>query len=120
MLAAGVPTAIVSRMLQRSSIGITVDTHGHLSEETARTASDAIGALLDAAFEQAAATFGDHTCLGAATAAPETARDGTYVQVKHGRPRGERPAAALIDGGRPGDQPPRTGEPASAPLGSRR
>jgi len=62
MLAAGVPMAIVSRMLQHSSIGITVDTYGHLSEETARTASDAIGALLDAAFEQAAATSGDHSC----------------------------------------------------------
>src|SRR4051794_2846864 len=71
MLAAGVPMAIVSKMLRHSSIGITVDTYGHLSEETARTASDAIGALLDAAFEQAASTVaetpGDHT---ATTAAP--------------------------------------------------
>ncbi|WP_222270298.1 tyrosine-type recombinase/integrase [Modestobacter marinus] len=66
MLAAGVPMAIVSKMLRHSSIGITVDTYGHLSEETARTASDAIGALLDAAFDQAANTVadtaGDHSC----------------------------------------------------------
>lgn len=65
MLAAGVPMAIVSKMLRHSSIGITVDTYGHLSEGTARTAPDAIGALLDAAFEQAAGavaeTVGDHS-----------------------------------------------------------
>ncbi len=59
MLAAGVPMAIVSRMLRHSWIGITVDTYGHLSEKTARTASDAIGALLDAAFVQEASTAAD-------------------------------------------------------------
>lgn len=47
--------AIVSKMLRHSSIGITVDTYGHLSEDTARAASDAIGQLLDAAFEAALA-----------------------------------------------------------------
>jgi hypothetical protein len=50
MLAAGVPMAIVSKMLRHSSIGITVDTYGHLSEDTARTAADAMGALLNQAF----------------------------------------------------------------------
>ncbi len=38
MLAAGVPMAIVSKMLRHSSIGITVDTYGHLSDDTARAA----------------------------------------------------------------------------------
>jgi integrase len=72
MLAAGVPMAIVSKMLRHSSIGITVDTYGHLSEETARTASDAIGALLDAAFEQSATAAGDHTATTAAAAGGAT------------------------------------------------
>ena len=40
MLAAGVPMAVVSKMLRHSSIGITVDTYGHMSEDIARTASD--------------------------------------------------------------------------------
>ena len=79
MLAAGVPMAIVSKMLRHSSIRITVDTYGHLSEETARTASDAIGALLDAAFDQAANTVadtaGDHT---ATTATAGAATRGGY------------------------------------------
>ena len=39
MLAAGVPMAIGLKMLRRPSIGITVDTYDHLSEDTARTAS---------------------------------------------------------------------------------
>ena len=67
MLAAGVPMAIVSKMLRHSSIGITVDTYGHLSEETARTASDAMAAALERAFETAAAAAGDHTATTSAT-----------------------------------------------------
>jgi hypothetical protein len=98
MLAAGVPMAIVSKMLRHSSIGITVDTYGHLSEETARTASDAIGALLDAAFERAANkaadTSGDHTAttaaLGAARTGSETTSEGATAQVNQGGPRGDR------------------------------
>jgi integrase len=98
MLSAGVPMAIVSKMLRHSSIGITVDTYGHLSEETARTASDAIGALLDAAFDQAAKkaadTARDHIATTAATGAagkglaptPERVK----AQVKRGGPRGDR------------------------------
>ena len=54
MLAAGVPLFVVSKMLRHSSTAITSDTYGHLSQDTARAASDAIGALLDAAFEAAA------------------------------------------------------------------
>ena len=61
MLAAGVPMAIVSKMLRHSSIGITVDTYGHLSEDTARTASDAMAAALDQALETAAAAAGDYS-----------------------------------------------------------
>ncbi len=62
MLAAGVPMAIVSNMLRHSSIGITVDIYGHLSEDTARAASDAIGQLLDAAFEAALAEPSGTAC----------------------------------------------------------
>jgi hypothetical protein len=98
MLAAGVPMAIVSKMLRHSSIGITVDTYGHLSEETARTASDAIGALLDAAFEKAANTVAnaarDHTATtaaaGDATSGTGQAAEGTQDQLKTGGPRGDR------------------------------
>ena len=71
MLAAGVPMAIVSKMLRHSSIGITVDTYGHLSEDTARTASDAMAAALEQAFETTAATAGDHTATTAAASAAE-------------------------------------------------
>ncbi len=94
MLAAGVPMAIVSKMLRHSSIGITVDTYGHLSEETSRTASDAIGALLDAAFDQTANTARDHTATTAArvgaTTGSESTLKGTEPQVKRGGPRGDR------------------------------
>ncbi len=76
MLAAGVPMAIVSKMLRHSSIGITVDTYGHLSEDTARAASDAIGQLLDAAFEAALAepsrTAGAHNAPNRPIRTPET------------------------------------------------
>src|SRR4051794_1580240 len=71
MLAAGVPMAIVSKMLRHSSIGITVDTYGHLSEDTARTASDAMAAALEQAFEITAAAAGDHTATTAAASAAE-------------------------------------------------
>jgi hypothetical protein len=60
MLSAGVPMAIVSKMLRHSSIGITVDTYHHLSEDSARAASDAIGELLDRAFERTATAARDH------------------------------------------------------------
>jgi len=94
MLAAGVPMAIVSKMLRHSSIGITVDTYGHLSEETARTASDAIGALLDAAFDEAANPAGDHTAttederVSISVDTPPALQGN--VQVKRGGPRGDR------------------------------
>jgi hypothetical protein len=94
MLAAGVPMAIVWKMLRHSSIGITVDTYGHLSEETARTASDAIGALLDRAFDEATAAAGDHTGTTGAPAdqlgITETTLESTKAQVKRGGPRGDR------------------------------
>ena len=59
MLVGGRPMANVSEMLRHSSIGITVDTYGHLSEDTARVASDAMAAALEQAFETAAAAAGD-------------------------------------------------------------
>ena len=94
VLAAGVPMAKVSKMLRHSSIGITVDTYGHLSQDTARTASDAMSALLDAAFQQAAAPAGDHTAttqpsvstVGASREVPKREN----AQVNEGGPRGDR------------------------------
>jgi integrase len=90
MLAAGVPMAIVSKMLRHSSIGITVDTYGHLSEDTARTASDAMAAALDQAFETAAAAAGDHTATTSGTdrARGPVVRGEPVGQV--GGPRGDR------------------------------
>ena len=90
MLAAGVPMAIVSKMLRHSSIGITVDTYGHLSEDTARTASDAMAAALEQAFEIAATAAGDHT---ATTAGPATGPTSGRTDERAGRaggPRGDR------------------------------
>jgi integrase len=98
MLAAGVPMAIVSKLLRHSSIGITVDTYGHLSEETARTASDAIGALLDAAFDQAlheaVDAARDHTATTAAAGATGegslSLAEKAKAQLRQGGPRGDR------------------------------
>ncbi|MCU1614797.1 MAG: integrase family protein [Frankiales bacterium] len=94
MLAAGVPMAIVSKMLRHSSIGITVDTYGHLSEETSRVASDAMGALLDAAFAAASEPARDHTATTTPSTGvesqPQSALEGPNVQVRQGGPRGDR------------------------------
>jgi hypothetical protein len=66
--------AIVSKAFRHSSIGITVDTYGHLLEKTASTASDATAALPDRAFDEAAAAAGDHTATtGTPAECPETA-----------------------------------------------
>jgi hypothetical protein len=90
MWTAGVPMAIVSKMLRHSSIGITVDTYGHLSEDTARTASDAMAAALEQAFESAAAAVGDHTATTSGVeAAPAIAREGENA-AQRGGPRGDR------------------------------
>ncbi len=90
MLAAGVPMAIVSKMLRHSSIGITVDTYGHLSEDTARTASDAMAAALEQAFETAAAAARDHTATtSAADDVPEVTPHGVRAG-QDGGPRGDR------------------------------
>ncbi len=94
MLAAGVPMAIVSKMLRHSSIGITVDTYGHLSEDTARAASDAIGQLLDAAFEAALAepsrTAGAHNAPKSAD--PDPGDDDAAPPVK-GEAAGQEPVS---------------------------
>ncbi len=88
MLAAGVPMAIVSKMLRHSSIGITVDTYGHLSEDTARAASDAIGKLLDAALGDASGAARDHI----ATTTPETGpRTDEAVPPSQGETAGQEP-----------------------------
>lgn len=81
VLAAGVPKAIVSRMLRHSSIGITVDTYGHLSEETATTASDAMAAALDQAFETTAAAAGDHAATKPAAAGVSATDQAENAQV---------------------------------------
>ncbi len=90
MLAAGVPMAIVSKMLRHSSIGITVDTYGHLSEDTARTASDAMAAALEQAFESTAAAAGDHIATTAAASAATEADPTGEPAGQHGGPRGDR------------------------------
>ncbi|PRY37166.1 site-specific recombinase XerD [Geodermatophilus tzadiensis] len=90
MLAAGVPMAIVSKMLRHSSIGITVDTYGHLSEDTARTASDAMAAALEQAFKSTAAAAGDHTATTAAAGAATQADPIGKPAGQHGGPRGDR------------------------------
>ena len=64
----------------------------------ARTASDAIGALLDGAFEKAADTVantaGDHSATTRAAVgtvgATQTISEGARAQVKRGGPRGDR------------------------------
>ncbi len=90
MLAAGVPMAIVSKMLRHSSIGITVDTYGHLSEDTARTASDAMAAALEQAFATTAAAASDHTATTAAASAPAQTDHTGETAGQHGGPRGDR------------------------------
>ena len=66
--------AIVEEMLRHSSIAITVDTYGHLSEDTARTASDAMAAALEQAFETTAAAAGNHIATTAAAGAAHPGR----------------------------------------------
>ncbi|SDY49569.1 Site-specific recombinase XerD [Geodermatophilus africanus] len=90
MLAAGVPMAIVSKMLRHSSIGITVDTYGHLSEDTARTASDAMAAALEQAFETTAAAAGDHTATTAGAESTSQAGRSPKSTGQGGGPRGDR------------------------------
>jgi hypothetical protein len=90
MLAAGVPMAIVWKMLRHSSIGITVDTYGHLSEDTPRTASDAMAAALEQAFETTAAAACDHTATTAPAGAATQADPTGEPAVQHGGPRGDR------------------------------
>jgi Phage integrase family len=90
MLAAGVPMAIVSKMLRHSSIGITVDTYGHLSEDTARTASDAMAAALEQAFRAAAAAAGDHTATTSGLAGAAGTAGGEECTGQRGGPRGDR------------------------------
>ena len=93
MLGAGVPMAIVSKMLRHSSIGITVDTYHHLDPDTARAASDAIGQLLDAAVR-------DHTATTKAQSGPRNDTAGpssrTNPQVNGSAPSGTRTPNPLI------------------------
>ncbi len=57
---------------QAFSIGITVDTYGHLSEDTARAASGAISKLLDAALDDAPTRGPRHTATTTAQTRPRT------------------------------------------------
>lgn len=43
LLSEGVPMAVVSSLLGHSGIGVTVDTYGHLSEQSKREAVDKMG-----------------------------------------------------------------------------
>jgi hypothetical protein len=52
-------------MVRRTSIGITVDTHGHPAEDTARIASGARAAAIEQALETTAEVGRDHNgCRG--------------------------------------------------------
>ncbi|SFK37300.1 Site-specific recombinase XerD [Geodermatophilus ruber] len=90
LLAAGVPMAIVSKMLRHSSIGITVDTYGHLSEDTARTASDAMAAALERAFETTAAAARDHAATTGGSVGAAQGVDVDEPAGQKGGPRGDR------------------------------
>lgn len=49
MLMNGVPLALVSKTLRHSQVSITVDLYGHLTQEAAHAAADALGTALDVA-----------------------------------------------------------------------
>ena len=55
MLTAGVPLALVSKVLRHATSGITVDRYGHLTAEAALAAADSLGTVLDAAAAELAA-----------------------------------------------------------------
>lgn len=74
MLAAGVPLALVSKVLRHSQVGITADIYGHLTRETTHAAADVLGATLDAA---AAELAGERAARVAAAAAREVIRPNT-------------------------------------------
>jgi integrase len=66
MLTAGVPLALVSKVLRHATSGITVDLYGHLTAEAALAAADSLGTVLDAAAAELAA----ERAARAATARP--------------------------------------------------
>ncbi len=47
MLEAGIPIHVVSRQLGHSSINITVDVYGHVSDRGAKAAMETLGQLLN-------------------------------------------------------------------------
>jgi integrase len=47
MLEAGIPIHVVSRQLGHSSINITVDVYGHVSDDGAKAAMETLGRLLN-------------------------------------------------------------------------
>lgn len=47
MLEAGIPIHVVSRHLGHSSINITVDVYGHVSDDGAKSAMETLGRLLN-------------------------------------------------------------------------
>ena len=63
---------------------------GHLSEDTARVASDAMTAAIEQVFETTAAAAGDHTATTAAAGAATQADPTGAPAVQHGGPRGDR------------------------------
>ena len=93
--AADVPMAMVSKMLRHPSIGITVDTYHHLSDhhlsdDSARAASDAMGQLLDQAFDRAASAARDHPATTTGDALPATGASAGETTGQQGGPRGDR------------------------------
>ncbi len=71
-------------------IGITVDTYGHLSEDTVRTASDAMAAALEQAFETTMAARRDRNATTDAVEPGADLQTGNEAAGQHGGPRGDR------------------------------
>ncbi len=82
MLAAGVPIAVVSKMLGHSSITITSDTYSHLLEGVGRAAADAADALVPRRRDQSVTSPAPDT-----TAAPHLEGEGPGQE---GGPPGDR------------------------------
>jgi integrase len=108
LLANGVPLALVSKVLRHSQVSITIDLYGHLTREVAQGAADVLGAALDAAAAERAATEAARRALaedgpGKLTTSSQgpgddeagSTRRGNPL-VRRGAPRGNRTPNPLI------------------------
>jgi integrase len=70
MLTAGVPLALVSKVLRHTKVSITSDLYGHLTREAGMAAVDAAAAALDAAAAARRSTACDHNATTGEDRAP--------------------------------------------------